>query len=245
MNCDICNRRLIWGGTSWAPHKCKSKEMQNLTWDSFIAEESKQDYFKRIQSCVEEDSKNGEIYPKYKDLFSVYKLCPLDKIKICVLGQDPFHGPGQAHGLSFSVPKGIPVPPSLKNIYKELHSDLGLEIPKHGCLLDWVSQGVFLLNSVLTVRKGSPGSHKDFGWQTFTDKTISVINNIERPIVFMLWGAFAKSKRPLITNSKHLILEGGHPSPYSSHLFFEGKYFSKANDFLVKNDVGPIDWRIG
>lgn len=217
-----------------------------MNWNDFIKEESSKDYFHRVEAAVEKDSHNGEIFPKHKDLFSAYRLCPIDKIKVVILGQDPYHGPGQAHGLAFSVPKGVAIPPSLKNIQKEIKADLRLETTfEHGCLTSWAEQGVFLLNSVLTVRSGSPGSHKEFGWDYFTNATINVINKIDRPIVFMLWGSYAKSKKGLLFNKRHHVLEAPHPSPLSAHTgFFGCKHFSKANDFLFGNEEGPIDWNI-
>lgn len=216
-----------------------------MSWKEFIKEESQKDYFHRIEDIVAKDSNNGDIFPKHKDLFSAYNLCPIDKLKVVILGQDPYHGPGQAHGLAFSVPKGIPVPPSLQNIYKEIKADLKLDTFEHGCLASWAEQGVFLLNSVLTVRSGLPGSHRDFGWQRFTDETINVINRIDKPIVFLLWGNYAKAKRGLLTNKYHRILEAPHPSPLSAHNgFFGCKHFSKTNDFLYGNEEDPIDWSV-
>lgn len=216
-----------------------------MSWQEFIKQESEKDYFRRIEASVKRDSHNGEIFPKHKDLFSAYRLCPIDKLKVVILGQDPYHSPGQAHGLAFSVPKGIPAPPSLQNIYKEIRADLRLDTFEHGCLTSWAEQGVFLLNSVLTVRSGLPGSHRDFGWQRFTDETINVINRIDKPIVFMLWGNYAKAKRGLLTNKYHHILEAPHPSPLSAHNgFFGCKHFSKANDFLYGNEEDPIDWSV-
>lgn len=217
-----------------------------MNWDEFIDQETKKDYFISLGKSLAKDSKEHTIYPEKYDTFNIFDKCPIEKIKVVILGQDPYHGPGQAHGFAFSVQKGVPIPPSLKNIYKEIKSDLHLETPfEHGCLTGWVEQGVFLLNSTLTVRAGAPGSHKDYGWERFTNAAISVINKIERPIVFMLWGAQARSKRGLIYNKNHFVLEAPHPSPLSAHTgFFGCKHFSKANDFLFGNDIAPIDWSI-
>lgn len=190
------------------------------------------------------DSNNGKIFPKRKDLFNAFELCSLENTKVLILGQDPYHRDNQAHGLSFSVPKGIAAPPSLKNIFKELKNDLNIDLPSHGCLESWAKQGVLLLNSILTVREGSPGSHKNIGWETFTNAVIKQVNDFERHIVFMLWGAFAKSKKVLITNERHLVLESAHPSPYSATGFFGCKHFSKANEFLIKNKINQINWSI-
>lgn len=212
-------------------------------WAQFIKEESKQEYYKVLGDSVVADSKQHTIYPKHKDLFKAFKLCPLLETKVVILGQDPYHGENQAHGLSFSVPPGIDIPPSLKNIYKEInishHNDF---IFPDGCLTQWALQGVLLLNSVLTVRKGQAGSHKGFGWEVFTDNAIRLINEQDRPIVYMLWGNFAKSKKKIITNQKHLVLEAAHPSPLSAHNgFFGCNHFVKANDFLSLSQQ-HIDW---
>jgi|ERR1700722_15704434 len=216
-----------------------------MSWEDFIKKESKKEYFRGIQKSVAADSEVGKIFPNRKDLFNAFKFCPIENTKILILGQDPYHGANQAHGLSFSVPERIAVPPSLKNIFKELKSDLNIDLPSHGCLESWAQQGVLLLNSILTVRQGSPGSHKGMGWEIFTNEVIRCVNDLEQPIVFMLWGAFAKSKKPLITNEKPLILQAAHPSPFSAHDgFFGCKHFSKANEFLIKNGTEPVDWKI-
>ncbi len=178
------------------------------------------------------------------DIFNAFKFCPYEDVKVVILGQDPYHGEGQAHGLAFSVKKGVEIPPSLKNIYKELESDIGFEPPAHGCLESWAKQGVFLLNTSLTVRKGQPLSHHGKGWETFTDHVISLLSQREKPMVFLLWGGNARSKKPLIDRSRHLVLEAPHPSPLSAYAgFFGCKHFSKANDFLAK--IGEsVDWHI-
>ena len=216
------------------------------TWKEFISSEAKKDYYEKLISFVQQDSKTFIIYPAHKDIFNAFKLTPLEQVKVVILGQDPYHNPNQAHGLSFSVPEDCEIPPSLRNIFKEIKEDLKLETEfNHGFLKSWAEQGVLLLNSVLTVRQNQPGSHKEFGWQTFTDNAISKLNDLERPVVFMLWGSFAKSKKKLVTNSKHLILETVHPSPLSAYNgFFGCKHFSKANQFLINNNITPIDWSI-
>jgi uracil-DNA glycosylase len=215
-----------------------------MNWDDFIKEEAKKDYYKQLVAFVSEDANNHTIYPKHKDLFNAFKRCPIDKIKCVILAQDPYILEGQAHGLAFSVPLGIKTPPSLRNIYKELKDDLNIDPPNHGCLYSWAEQGVLLLNSVMTVRANESGSHKQRGWETFTDAAIKLIDKLDRPICFLLWGNYAKAKRMLITNEKHLVIESGHPSPYSSHLFFGSKPFSKVNEFLIKNGIEPIDWSV-
>lgn len=223
-----------------------------MTWSEFIKEEQNKSYFKNIvdfilNDCKTNDYKAEDIFPSRENLFLAFKLCPIETIKVVIIGQDPYPNVGQAHGLSFSVPNNVKIlPGSLKNIFKELRNDIGQDIElNNGCLENWAKQGVFLLNSILTVRKGHIGSHKDAGWETFTDATIRIINDIDRPIVFLLWGAFAKSKKHLITNKKHLVLEAAHPSPLAAYNgFFGCKHFSKANDFLVKNNIDPVDWSI-
>lgn len=213
------------------------------SWKEIISQEMKKDYYKQIVDFLHEDVKKYEIYPNKQDIFNAFKLCPLDKTKVVLLGQDCYHNPLQAHGLAFSVRQNITAPPSLKNIFKELKEDLNIKPPNHGCLESWAKQDVLLLNSALTVRRNQPGSHLKI-WQPFTDKIIRVLNDNKQPIVFVLWGSFAKSKKEFITNPKHLILESGHPSPFSCHLFFGGRYFSKCNEFLIKNGIEPIDWKI-
>ena len=178
------------------------------------------------------------------DIFNAFKLCAYEDVKVVILGQDPYYGDGQAHGLAFSVKQGVDVPPSLKNIYKELESDIGFTVPSHGCLEKWARQGVFLLNTALTVRKGQPLSHRGKGWETFTDHVISLLSAREKPMVFLLWGANARSKKPLIDTSRHLVLEAPHPSPLSAFAgFFGCRHFSRANVFLAKYGEG-VDWSI-
>lgn len=216
-----------------------------MNWEQIIQEEKQKDYFKNIINFLMEDGEKHKIYPNHKDIFNAFKYCSYDDVKFFLLGQDPYHGPGQAHGLSFSVIPGVAIPPSLQNIFKELKADLNINLPRHGCLIDWAKQGL-LLNSFLTVREGQPGSHQSIGWQIFTDKIISSLNKREKPLVFILWGAHSKNKINLITNKNHLILTGSHPSPLSANKggFFGGKYFSKTNDFLIKNNIEPINWSI-
>lgn len=215
------------------------------SWDEFIRQESKKDYYQKLSAAVVADAKQHIILPKRKNLFKAFKLCYLHETKVVILGQDPYHGENQAHGLAFSVAPGVPIPPSLRNIHTEIKSNYDCQTYKFpdGCLTTWALQGVLLLNSVLTVRQGEPASHKGFGWETFTDNAIALVNQQDNPIVFMLWGSFARSKKNLITNPKHLILEAAHPSPLSAYNGFMGcGHFSKANEFLSSNNIKPIDW---
>ena len=187
----------------------------------------------------------GIIYPPSEDLFSAFEATPLEKVKVVILGQDPYHEPGQAHGMCFSVRPGVEIPPSLQNIYQELHDDLGCDIPDNGYLMKWAGQGVFLLNTVLTVRAHQAGSHRGIGWEEFTDAAIRALNAEDRPIVFLLWGRPAQQKMPLLDNPKHLILTAPHPSPLSAYRgFFGCRHFSRANAFLAANGLEPIDWQI-
>lgn len=211
----------------------------------FVEEESKKEYYKNLKAFVDNEYKTKIIFPERKQVLLSMEVTPYEKIKVVILGQDPYHGVGEAHGLAFSVGKNVKVPPSLQNIYKELNRDLGLKIPNNGFLLKWARQGVLLLNSTLTVQKDKPGSHQNKGWETFTDNVIKAINEKDEPVVFMLWGNFAKSKASLITNPKHLVLMSSHPSPFSVKYGFEGcSHFSKANKFLQENGIEPIDWQI-
>ena len=213
------------------------------TWDDIINQESKKDYFLELTKKINLERTNYIVYPKEADLFKAFKLTPLNKVKVVLLGQDPYHEENQANGLAFSVNKGVKIPPSLKNLYKELQSDLGIAIPNHGDLTTIAKQGVLLLNTVLTVRKGMAQSHHNYGWQQFTDEIIKTLNNEDRPIVFILLGNDAKGKKPLITNPKHYIIEAIHPSPLSANRgFFGSKIYSKTNEFLVKNNLEPIDF---
>lgn len=214
-------------------------------WDEILKDEWKKDYYLNLRKNLIHEYKNHTIYPSMYDIFNALKKVPYKDVKVVILGQDPYHGQGQAHGFSFSVQKGVKTPPSLLNIYKELHDDLGLYIPNNGNLIKWADQGVLLLNSTLTVRAHQANSHKDIGWFFLTDNIIKLLNDREKPIVFLLWGKFAQSKESLITNKRHLIIKSAHPSPFAAHRgFFGSKPFSKTNDFLLKNNMSPIDWQI-
>ncbi|WP_026508855.1 uracil-DNA glycosylase [Butyrivibrio sp. MC2013] len=214
-------------------------------WLDAVGSEFKKDYYKDLYKFVLNEYNNYTVYPPADDIFNAMHLAPLNKVKVVILGQDPYHEPGQAHGLSFSVKPGIQTPPSLVNIYKELHDDLGCKIPNNGYLTHWAEQGVLLLNTILTVRAHQAFSHKDKGWETFTDAIISAVDKEDRPIVFMLWGSPAQKKAALLSNPRHLVLKAPHPSPLSAYRgFFGCRHFSKCNDFLVKNGCEPIDWQI-
>lgn len=214
-------------------------------WDEILKDEWKKDYYLNLRKNLIHEYKNYTIYPSMYDIFNALKKVPYKDVKVVILGQDPYHGQGQAHGFSFSVQKGVKTPPSLLNIYKELHDDLGLYIPNNGNLIKWADQGVLLLNSTLTVRAHQANSHKDIGWSILTDNIIKLLNKREKPIVFLLWGKFAQSKENLITNKRHLIIKSAHPSPFAAHRgFFGSKPFSKTNNFLIKNNMSPIDWQI-
>ena len=210
-----------------------------------IEEESKKDYYKKLHEFVYKAYEEHTIFPDKKNIFAALKYTPYENVKVVILGQDPYHGLGEAHGMAFSVCPGIKIPPSLQNIYKELHEELGCYIPNNGYLMKWARQGVLLLNSVLTVQKDLPASHRGIGWEAFTDKIIEEVNKKDEPVVFMLWGNFAKSKASLITNPKHLVLTCAHPSPFSARYgFFGCNHFKKANEFLKENGKQPRDWQI-
>lgn len=212
---------------------------------NIIEEESKKDYYKKLHEFVINEYNTKTIFPPKEKIFNALQTTPYDKVKVVIIGQDPYHGIGEAHGMCFSVNPGIKIPPSLMNIYKELNRDLGCKIPNNGYLVKWANQGVLLLNSVLTVEKDKPASHQNKGWEIFTDRIIEELNKSQTPIVFLLWGNFAKQKARLITNKKHLILTSSHPSPFSVKYGFEGcSHFSKANKFLASNNLTPIDWQI-
>lgn len=216
-----------------------------MNWTEFLKTEKEKDYFKNIIARVQEDAKMNEIYPKQEDIFNAFKYCEFDNMRVVLLGQDPYINPNEAMGMCFSVPVGISVPPSLRNIFKEIKDDLNIDPPNHGCLIDWAKQGVFLLNTSLTVRRSNSGSHTNLGWQEFTDNVISIINNLDRPIVYMLWGAHAKNKKALLNNPNHLVLETSHPSFFSVNKgFFGCKHFSKCNKFLITNGQEPINWSL-
>ena len=214
------------------------------TWNKELQDIFLKDSFNDLASKVKEEYANHRIYPSAKNIFRAFNLCPFDKIKVVILGQDPYHGENQANGLSFSVNKGISIPPSLKNIYKELSNNFQDFNFHDGDLSPWASQGVLLINSILTVRKGKPGSHQDIGWQDFTDEVIKIISKRKKNIVFLLWGSFAKSKVVLIRNKKeHLILSSSHPSPFSAHKgFFGNNHFKKANEYLRNKSIVEINW---
>ena len=214
-------------------------------WKELLEDEFSKDYYQTLKQFLIEVYKTKKIYPDKYDIFNALHFTPYKDIKVVILGQDPYHGPGQAHGLSFSVNPGVKTPPSLLNIYKELNSDLGCYIPNNGYLKKWADQGVLLLNTSLTVRAGEANSHKNIGWQVFTDKIISLVNEKDDPVVFLLWGNNAIKKKELITNKRHLILTSVHPSPLSaSRGFFGSKPFSKINNFLISVNKDPIDWQI-
>lgn len=214
-------------------------------WDEVLKIVFEGEGFNKFMNVVKNEYKNNTIYPIYDNIFNAFKLTPYKDVKVVIVGQDPYHGEGEAHGLSFSVQEGIKIPPSLQNIYKELKDDLGIEIPTTGDLTPWARQGVLLLNSVLTVKKDTPASHKDLGWHRLTDYVIECLNAKKEPIVFILWGNFARSKKTLITNKHHLIIESTHPSPFSARNgFFGSKPFSKTNNFLKKNNYKEIDFSL-
>ena len=213
------------------------------SWYSLLENEFNTDYFNEIRLFIREEYKVKTIFPPAKLIFNAFNLTPVHKVKIIIIGQDPYHGIGQAHGLSFSVPEGIKIPPSLLNIYKELKEDINKEMPKHGFLESWANQGVLLLNSVLTVESGKANSHKNIGWEQFTESVIRLISEKRENLVFLLWGNSAHKKEDFIDTNKHLVLKAAHPSPLSAYNgFFGSKHFSKANEFLKKNNIGIIKW---
>lgn len=215
------------------------------SWNDILKDEFDKDYYKNLRSQLINEYNEHTIYPDKHDIFNALHYTDFKDVKVVILGQDPYHAPNQAHGLSFSVKPGVKTPPSLKNIFKELHDDLGCYVPNNGYLKKWSDQGVLLLNTVLTVRAGNANSHKGLGWELFTNKIISSLNDSKHPIVFMLWGNNAISKKKLITNTDHYIIESVHPSPLSAHRgFFGSKPFSKANNFLISKGEKPIDWQI-
>lgn len=215
------------------------------TWQTVLQSEFDKTYFAAVAAFLHSEIRAGKIiYPPGKLIFNAFNSCPYDKVKVVLLGQDPYFGPGQAHGLSFSVPEGITPPPSLQNIFKELHADTGLPIPRHGCLEAWAGQGVLLLNSVLTVERGRPTSHSKIGWTIFTDAVIKILSDNKSGLVFLLWGNFAKSKRTLINTDKHFILEAAHPSPLARSGFLGSRPFSRTNALLEREGLVPIDWRL-
>ena len=216
-------------------------------WDRVLAGEFDKEYYQELRKFLIWEYRNRVIYPDMYDIFNALKLTPYEDVKAVILGQDPYHEQGQAHGLAFSVQKGVQQPPSLMNIFKELHDDLGILPPPqdNGCLIPWAQQGVLLLNTCLTVREHQAGSHRGKGWETLTDRIIELLNQREKPMVFILWGANAKAKQALITDQRHLVLSGPHPSPLSAYRgFFGGRYFSKTNEFLIRVGQEPINWQL-
>ena len=216
------------------------------SWKEVLQKEFNKPYFEQIVLHYKTERAQGKtIYPPGRFIFNAFNTTPVDKVKVVILGQDPYHGPGQAHGLCFSVPAGIPPPPSLVNIFKELHGDVGIKIPGHGNLTHWAEQGVFLLNASLTVRAGEPMSHSKIGWAEFTNTVITKISEVKKHVVYLLWGKFAQEKKVLIDETKHLALRAAHPSPLSASAgFFGCRHFSKTNEYLMSKGIDPIDWSL-
>lgn len=213
------------------------------SWKQLLAGEFEKPYFEELTRFVREEYANHKIYPPGKLIFNAFNQCPFDQVKVVILGQDPYHGPGQAHGLCFSVPEGVAFPPSLQNIFAEIKSDLGMSLPRHGNLERWARQGVFLLNATLTVRATQAGSHQNKGWETFTDRVIHLLAENKENLVFMLWGSYAQQKGKFIEPSRHLLLTSVHPSPLSAYRgFFGNRHFSKANQYLSEHAKEPINW---
>ena len=215
------------------------------SWKQHLAPEFEKDYFVKLTNFVRQEYQTTTVYPPGRLIFNAFNLCPFNKVKVVIIGQDPYHGPGQAHGLCFSVNDGVPFPPSLQNIFKEIQSDLGTPIPTTGNLTRWANQGVLMLNATLTVRAHQAASHQRQGWEEFTDAAIAEVNKQDRPIVFILWGKPAQEKAKMLDNPKHLILKAPHPSPLSAYRgFFGSRPFSQTNEFLEKHGVSPVDWQI-
>ena len=214
-------------------------------WDEILKDDFSSEHYAALRTFLKAEYSSHTVYPGMYDIFNALKYTPYSSVKVVIIGQDPYHGPNQAHGLSFSVREGVPPPPSLQNIFKEIKSDLGLPIPNHGCLEKWAKQGVLLLNAVLTVRAGQANSHKGQGWETITDSIIRHLNDRQKPMVFLLWGANAGAKSALVTNPSHLVLKCAHPSPLSAYNgFFGCRHFSKANKYLSECGLKEIDWRL-
>lgn len=213
-------------------------------WKTALAAEFTKPYWKELTDFVAEERKTQQVFPPENEVFSAFHLTPFANVKAVLLGQDPYHDDGQAHGLCFSVKPGVTAPPSLKNMYKELKTDLGCKVPNNGYLVPWASQGLLMINAVLTVRAHQPASHANHGWETFTDAAIRAVSDRADPAVFLLWGGYAKKKKKLIDATRHVVLEGAHPSPLSAKLFFGSKPFSQVNDALVKLGKSPLDWQI-
>lgn len=214
-------------------------------WAPVLKAEYAKPYYRKLYDFIHREYATQTVYPPSGDIFNALHLTPLSDVKVVIIGQDPYHEPGQAHGLCFSVQKGVEIPPSLQNIYKELHEDIGFQIPDHGCLTPWAKQGVLLLNAVLTVRAHAAASHRGKGWEEFTDAIIREVNKVDHPVVFLLWGSFARSKAAMLDNPKHLVLEAPHPSPLSAYRgFFGCRHFSKANAFLTEHGAEPVNWAL-
>lgn len=215
------------------------------SWDTVLREEFKKEYYLKLREFLKQEYGQGMVYPDPDNIFNALKLTSYDDAKAVIIGQDPYHEPGQAQGLSFSVPRGMKQPPSLVNIFKEMQADLGIRPPDHGCLEGWAREGVLLLNAVLTVREHQANSHRGKGWENFTDSIIEALNNRQKPLVFILWGNNAKAKAKLITSPRHHIITGAHPSPLSAHNgFWGGRYFSGTNEFLEEQGIEPINWKL-
>lgn len=214
-------------------------------WDELLKEEFTKEYYLKLREFLKKEYFSCKVYPDMYDIFNALRYTSYSDVKAVIIGQDPYHGAGQAHGLCFSVQRGVAVPPSLQNIYKEIYSDLGIPPASHGYLKKWADSGVLMMNAVLTVREGQANSHKGMGWEFFTDRVIELLNEREKPMVFLLWGGNAKQKARLVTNPNHLILQAAHPSPLSAfNGFFGCRHFSKANEFLVSRGIEPVDWRV-
>ena len=219
------------------------KKIIGNSWDNYLKSEFEKDYFKRLEEFVDREYETNIVHPPKDLIFNAFHICPIERIKIVIIGQDPYHNPGEAMGLSFSVPKGIKIPPSLQNIYKEMHDDIGIDIPSSGDLTNLSKKGVFLLNATLTVRENRPLSHKGYGWETFTDNVIKLISEKTNNVVFILWGRNARDKKYLIDLNKHFIIESAHPSPLSAYNgFFGSRPFSKANRYLMQHEIEPVDF---
>jgi len=214
-------------------------------WSALFKEESEKDYYIKLNQFIDSEYESKIVYPSREDLFRAFHVTSYEDVKVVIIGQDPYHGKGQAHGMSFSVQKGVTIPPSLRNMYKELHADLGLAAPNHGYLMEWANEGVLLLNTVLTVRESEPNSHKGKGWEQFTDVVIKKLDERSRPVIFLLWGKHAEQKEKLITNSRHFVIKSPHPSPFSANRgFFGSRPFSKVNAVLKEMGEKEIDWQL-
>lgn len=228
------------------PAEVQLHNEETLNWQTVLGAERKKPYFQQILSTIEQERASGKtVYPANRDIFAAFQSTPFEQVRVVIIGQDPYHGPGQAHGLCFSVQEGVPFPPSLQNIFKELEADIGMTKPAHGCLQPWAEQGVLLLNTVLSVRAGQAHSHKDLGWEQFTDAVIAEINLQRQGVIFLLWGSHAQKKGASIDSRKHTVLRAPHPSPLSAHRgFFGCKHFSKTNEILRSRGEKEIDWSI-